>query len=406
MIPFIDLGAQQKKIYDRIEIRIREVLSHGQYIMGHEVGELEDKLRKYAEIKHVFACSSGTDALLMPLMAYGIGKGDAVFTTPFTFIATAEVIALLGATPVFVDIDSRTFNIDPAKLKLAVKAVKENDPSIYPLPRDLNPQPTTPSSQLLPKGIIAVDLFGLPADYERINAIAEDQRLFVLEDAAQSFGGSYHGKKAGSLADVAATSFFPAKPLGCYGDGGAVLTNNDDLAAEIESIRVHGKGKDKYDNTRIGINGRLDTIQAAILLEKLAIFPDEIEERNRIAKRYSIGLEESVQVPYVPSGSISVWAQYSIVSDACEEIRQSLQKADIPTAVYYPRPLHLQGAFSGLGYRPGDFPIAEETSQKIFSLPMHPYLKDEHVERIIKIIKSHRGHYRSGHRNIDNISAL
>ena len=390
MIPFIDLAAQQKVIHSRVGERIREVLSHGKYIMGPEVGELEEKLAQFAGVKRVIACSSGTDALLMPLMAYGIGPGDAVFTSPFTFIATAEVIALLGATPIFVDIDSRTFNIDPSKLELAIRAVKENDPNIYPLPKVRNLKLEIRNSKLNPKGIIAVDLFGLPADYMRINALARDEGLFVVEDAAQSFGGTYQGKKAGALADVAATSFFPAKPLGCYGDGGAVFTANDDLAEAIASIRLHGKGKEKYDNIRIGINGRLDSIQAAILLEKLEIFPDEIESRNRIAERYSEEIGQLVQAPYIPPGSTSVWAQYSLVTDARDGLREALEKAGIPTVIYYPRPLHLQGAFSDLGYCPGDFPVSEETSQKIFSLPMHPYLKDEVIDRIINVIKSHR----------------
>jgi len=389
MIPFIDLAEQQKVIFSRLEKRIRQVLSHGKYIMGPEVGELEEKLAQFAGVKRVIACSSGTDALLMPLMAYGIGPGDAVFTSPFTFIATAEVIALLGATPIFVDIDSRTFNIDPSKLELAIRAVKENDPTIYPLPKlpssDLQPL----TSNLRPRGIIAVDLFGLPADYESINTIAGNEGLFVVEDAAQSFGGTYQGKKAGSLAEVAAISFFPAKPLGCYGDGGAVFTDNDELAETIESIRLHGKGKEKYDNIRIGINGRLDSIQAAILLEKLKIFPDEIESRNRIAERYSEGIRQFVQVPYIPPGSTSVWAQYSLVTDAREDLMEALGKADIPTVIYYPRPLHLQGAFSDLGYSIGDFPVSEETSQKIFSLPMHPYLQDGVIDRIINVIKSY-----------------
>ena len=403
MIPFIDLAAQQKVIHSRLEGRIRDVLSHGKYIMGPEVGELEEKLAQYTGVNHVISCSSGTDALLMPLMAYGIGPGDAVFTSPFTFIATVEVISLLGATPVFVDIDSRTFNIDPSKLELAIRAVKENDPNIYPLPKlpssNLQPpssnlQPPTsnfrpPTSVLRPRGIIAVDLFGLPACYERINAIAGDEGLFVLEDAAQSFGGTYQGKKAGVLADSAAISFFPAKPLGCYGDGGAVFTDNDELANIITSIRLHGKGKEKYDNIRIGINGRMDTIQAAILLEKLEIFQDEVGSRNRIAERYSKGIGQFVQVPYIPPGSTSVWAQYSLVTDVREGLREALGKADIPTVIYYPRPMHLQSAFSDLGYRPGDFPASEETSQKIFSLPMHPYLQDGVVDKILDVLKSY-----------------
>ena len=347
--------------------------------MGPEVGELEKNLAAFAGVKHAIACSSGTDALLMPLMAYEVGPGDAVFTSPFTFIATAEVISLLGATPIFVDIDPMTYNMDPAKLELAIRAVKENDPSLYPLPS---------ASDLRPRGIIAVDLFGLPADYEGINTIAKREGLFVLEDAAQSFGATYHGKKTGALADVAATSFFPAKPLGCYGDGGAVLTDNEELADMMRSIRVHGQGKNKYDNVRIGINGRMDTLQAAVLLEKLGIFPGEIEARNRAAEVYSEGLGKTVKVPDIPQGSTSVWAQYSILSEARGALQETLKAADIPTAIYYPKPLHLQEAFLSLGYKKGDFPVSEKTSREIFSLPMHPYLGDEVIKRIVSIIKS------------------
>jgi UDP-2-acetamido-2-deoxy-ribo-hexuluronate aminotransferase len=381
MIPFIDLAAQQKRIYSGLERRIKEVLAHGKYIMGPEVGELEERLAGYAGVKHAIACSSGTDALLMPLMAYGVGPGDAVFTSPFTFIATAEVIALLGATPIFVDIDPRTFNMDPERLELVVEAVKNGDQGVHPLPIAGN-------GQLTPKGIIAVDLFGLPADYERINAVAKDNGLFVIEDAAQSFGATFEGKRAGALAHVAATSFFPAKPLGCYGDGGAVLTDSDDLADIMDSIRVHGKGKEKYDNVRVGINGRLDTLQAAVLLEKLEVFQEEIEARNRVAERYSEGLKDLVQVPYIPEGSISAWAQYSIVPEEREGLQEALKNYGIPTAIYYPKPLHLQGAFADLGYKPGDFPVSEEMSRKIFSLPMHPYLEEDTIDRIAGVIRS------------------
>jgi len=386
-IAFIDLAAQQHQIYPELEERIKNVLSHGKYIMGPEVYELEQKLADYADVKHAVSCSSGTDAILMSLMAYGIGPGDAVFTTPFTFIATAEVITLLGATPVFVDIDPRTFNIDPAKLELAIRAVKENDSNIYPLPRPFVPK----NIELSPKGIISVDIFGLPADYEQINVIAREHKLFVIEDAAQSFGATYHGKKTGTLTDIAAASFFPAKPLGCYGDGGAVLTDDDELAATIKSIRLHGKGKEKYDNIRIGINGRLDTLQAAILLEKLRIFPKEVKERNRVADRYSQGLKDHLEIPFVPEGMTSVWAQYSVLSDHKETLQTVLKENGIPTAVYYPKPLHLQSAFSNLGYKKEDFPISERTSQRIFSLPMHPYLKNEQIDFIVQVIKAALG---------------
>ena len=379
MIPFIDLAEQQKLILSSLEKRIQGVLAHGKYIMGPEVGELEKNLAAFAGVKHAITCSSGTDALLMPLMAYEVGPGDAVFTSPFTFIATAEVISLLGATPIFVDIDPMTYNMDPAKLELAIRAVKENDPSLYPLPQ---------ASNLRPKGIITVDLFGLPADYEGINTIAKREGLFVLEDAAQSFGATYQGKKTGALADVAATSFFPAKPLGCYGDGGAVLTDNEELAGMMRSIRVHGQGKNKYDNVRIGINGRMDTLQAAVLLEKLEIFPGEIKARNRSAEIYSEGLGKTVKVPQIPQGSTSVWAQYSILSEARGTLQETLKSANIPTAIYYPKPLHLQEAFSSLGYQRGDFPVSEKTSREIFSLPMHPYLSDKVIKGIVSIIRS------------------
>ena len=390
-ISFIDLAAQQKQIYPELEKRITKVLSHGKYIMGPEVAELEEKLAEFVGVNYAISCSSGTDALLMALMADGVGPGDAVFTTPFTFIATAEVINLLGATPVFVDIDSRTFNIDPSQLEAAIKALKENNPSIYPLPRTFEFQPASRNQQVSPRAIIAVDLFGLPADYQRINDIAREHELFVIEDGAQSFGATYRGEKACALANVAATSFFPAKPLGCYGDGGAVLTNSDDVAAIIKSIRLHGKGKEKYDNIRIGFNGRLDTLQAAILLAKLGVFPREVEVRNRIAERYSNGLQGIVEVPFVPSESMSAWAQYSVLSDSRSEIQTALQTEGIPTAVYYPKPLHLQTAFASLGYKRGDFPVSEKASQMIFSLPMHPYLKNEQIDRIVQVIKAALG---------------
>ena len=294
MIPFIDLKAQQERIRPQIEARIKRVLDHGQYIMGPEIKELEGKLVEFTGAKHALTCSSGTDALLMILMGWGVGPGDAVFTTPYTFIATAEVISLLGATPVFVDIDPITFNIDPEKLALSIQAVKEKDPSIYPIP----------DSSLIPKAIIPVDLFGLPADYDSIVGIAERHDIHVLADSAQSFGGEYLERKVGTLGHATATSFFPAKPLGCYGDGGEIFTDDDNLAEKLTSIRVHGKGTDKYDNIRIGLNARLDTLQAAILLPKLEIFPKEIEKRQRVANRYSIGLSgcDKLTVPSVPEG--------------------------------------------------------------------------------------------------------
>lgn len=369
---FIDLAEQYRRLQNEIDVNIHKVLNHGKYIMGPEVAELEKKLADFAGVKHAITCSNGTDALLMPLMAWGIGKGDAVFTTPFTFIATAEVVSLLGATPVFVDIDKDTYNIDPELLEKAILKVKSE-------------------GQLNPKVIIPVDLFGLPADYERIDEIAKRYDLKVLEDAAQGFGGIYKDKVAGSFGDAAATSFFPAKPLGCYGDGGAIFTNDDDLAPTLKSIRVHGQGSDKYDNVRVGMNGRLDTIQAAILLPKLAVFRKEIEMRNTVAGKYTEGLEGVLKTPHVPEMCISTWAQYSVLAGSLEEkksIIQKLKEEGIPTAVYYPIPLHLQAAYKSLGYKKGSFNVSEKISERIFSLPMHPYMTDENINKIVNTIKS------------------
>lgn len=367
-IPFIDLKTQYKRLQAEIRSHIDKVFEHGQFIMGPEVFELERRLAEFAGVKRAVTCSSGTDALLMTLMAQNVGRGDAVFTSPFTFFATAEVISLLGATPVFVDIDSRTFNISPIELEKKIDLVKKDN-------------------NLKPACVIPVDLFGLPADYDNINSVAKDNGLFVLEDAAQSFGAEYKGRKTGSLGDAAALSFFPAKPLGCYGDGGAVLTDDGDLAGELESIRVHGQSGGKYSNRRIGLNARLDTIQAAALLPKLEIFPDELIERRRVADSYSNGLEGYVETPLVPDQYQSAWAQYSIMSDSRNQIRAALKAGGVPTAVYYPAPLHLQQAFSGLGHKKGDFPISESIAGKIFSLPMSPYLTGDQQDKIIHIIK-------------------
>ncbi|MDI6854441.1 MAG: DegT/DnrJ/EryC1/StrS family aminotransferase [Deltaproteobacteria bacterium] len=366
-IAFIDLKAQQKLIYPSLITRLERVLAHGQYIMGPEVAEAEAQLAAYTGVKHAITCASGTDALLMVLLAKGVGPGDAVLTTPFTFIATAEVIELVGATPVFVDINPRTFNLEPALLQEALNAWEKN-------PR---------TAPLKPKGVIPVDLFGQPADYDEINAIAGRHGLLVLEDAAQSFGATYKGRRAGSLAEVAATSFFPAKPLGCYGDGGAIFTDDDNLAEVLRSIRVHGQGAHRYDHVRIGINGRFDSIQAAVLLEKLGIFDQELVARERVARRYSEALKDVVEVPVVFPDRTSVWAQYSVLSDRRDELQARLKEAGIPTAIYYPKPLHLQPAFAHLGYQAGDFPRSEAAAARIFSLPMHPYLAGEDQDFII-----------------------
>lgn len=396
---FIDLAAQQKRIRNEIEKNINKVLDHGNYILGPEVKELESKLAGYVGVKHAIACASGTDALLMALMAYGVKPGDAIFTTPFTFIATAEVIALLGATPIFVDIDPKTYNIDPAKLALAIKALKSSDSSIYPLPithnplpNALNPLPLTPNpSPLTPKGVIPVDLFGLPADYDAIESIAKEHGLFVIEDAAQSFGAKYKDKMSCSFGNIACTSFFPAKPLGCYGDGGMCFTNDVQLAQIMNSIKVHGKGSDKYDNIRIGINGRLDTLQAAILLAKFDIFPEEVELRQIVAQRYTNLIPpDLLPITHNPRPGIrSAWAQYSLLAKNEEHrtaLLKQLQENKIPSAIYYPKPLHMQTAFAHLGYKKDDFPVSEDCASRIFSLPMHPYLTEDEQTKIAEVL--------------------
>ncbi len=385
--PFIDLKNQYCKIASTVEKNIDVVLNHGRYILGPEVKELENQLINYTKAKHCITVSSGTDALLMPLMAWDIGPGDAVFTTPFTFIATAEVIQLLGATPVFVDIDPQTFNIDPKKLALAIEAVEKNDPQIHPFPQLSNHN----SSSLRPKAIIPVDLFGLPADYDPIMEIAAQYDLLVLSDSAQGFGGEYKGQKTGNFGHATTTSFFPAKPLGCYGDGGAIFTNNNDLADKLESIRVHGKGKDKYDNIRIGLNARLHTMQAAILLAKLQIFPRELETKQKIAEQYSTQLSSQTRLipPYTPQKLRSAWAQYSILAKTTElrdEIQTALKAKNIPSMVYYATPLHIQTAFVHLNYEPNDFPISMDIAKRIFSLPMHAYLNEQTIEQITATI--------------------
>tara|TARA_B100001142_G_scaffold248010_1_gene247802 strand:- start:4236 stop:5348 length:1113 start_codon:yes stop_codon:yes gene_type:complete len=369
-VDFIDLSAQQKIIRRKIEKRINNILDHGQYIMGPEVFELEEKLKSYVGVNHCISCSSGTDALTIPLMAKGIGPGDAVITTSFSYIATAEVIALLGATPIFCDIYPKTFNLDPNGLEEAYdKAVFEG---------------------LKPKAIISVDLFGLPARYRLINDFAKAKNLFLLEDAAQGFGGKIGQQKACTFGDVSSTSFFPAKPLGGYGDGGAIFTDNDQLAEKMRSIRVHGTGKDKYDNIRLGLNGRLDTIQAAILIEKLSLFESELTIRNKIAKIYSSNLSSNYIKPHIPNEYFSSWAQYSIVFNndkQRDKIISLLNSNRIPSMIYYKIPLHLQKVFKYLGYKIGDFPNSESISNRILSLPMHPYLKNSDQALIIDKLK-------------------
>lgn len=358
---FIDLEAQYLYLKEKIDARIHKVLDHGQYIMGPEVQELEDKLAEYVGVKHAITCANGTDALTLVMMVLGIKEGDAIFCPTFTFFATAEVIAYEGATPVFVDSDPDTFNICPTDLEHRIQKV-------------------IAEGKLNPKAIIAVDLFGLPANYPEISLIAEKYNLKLVEDAAQGFGGEINGKRAGSFGDIATTSFFPAKPLGCYGDGGAIFTDNDQYAELLRSYRIHGKGSDKYDNIRIGMNSRLDTIQAAILLEKLAEFPTELIKRNVAADNYEKQLTTKSKTPKVPKGYISSWAQYTLVSENREEEIAFYNEQGISTMIYYRTCMHQQTAFLSLGYIAGDFPIAERLSRTVFSLPMHGYMLDSIIK--------------------------
>ncbi|MEF2146583.1 MAG: DegT/DnrJ/EryC1/StrS family aminotransferase [Desulfovibrionaceae bacterium] len=362
-IPFIDLKTQFARIQDEVNQNIQNVLAHGQYIMGPELREFEQKAATFAGTKHALSCGSGTDALMLALMALGIGPGHAVFTSPFTFMATAETIALVGATPVFVDIDPATYNMDPAKLDAAIHDLAIARP------------------ELQARAVMPVDLFGLPADYDAILKIARDNGLKVIVDGAQSFGATYKGTRTAALGDVACTSFFPAKPLGCYGDGGMCFTDSDEIQGVMHSLRVHGQSaEDKYENVRIGLNARMDTLQAAIMLPKLAIFSEEIELRNKVAARYNEKLENSgLILPVIPDGMTSVWAQYSVQArDTAHRsaLQAALQAEGIPTAIYYPKPLHLQGAYANLGYGQGDMPVSEAAGARIFSLPMHPYLSE------------------------------
>ncbi|MFW5490366.1 MAG: DegT/DnrJ/EryC1/StrS family aminotransferase [Desulfovibrio sp.] len=383
MIPFIDLNAQFKRIEDKVIERAVAVLRSGRYINGPELTELEERLADFAGVKHCVCCSSGTDALLMALMAWGIGPGHAVFTSPFTFFATGEVISLLGATPIFVDVDPVTFNIDPAQLEKAIEAVKNNDSSLYPLP------PNIDMTSLVAKAVIPVDIFGIPAEYDALNAIAAKYDLLMLEDAAQSFGAEYNGKKTCSLTEVAATSFYPSKPIGAYGDGGAVFTDDDHIKKLLHSVRVHGQGGvDKYDNARLGLNARMDTIQAAMMLPKMDILDDELAARRKFAAKYTELLTpiDGITPPTVPAHCKSAWAQYSVLSDRKAELQAALGKAEIPTAEFYPTPLHMQTAFGYLGYAPEDMPVSFDCSKRIFSLPMHPYMQEGTHERICEVI--------------------
>ncbi|EJF88332.1 hypothetical protein ME1_00651 [Bartonella vinsonii subsp. arupensis OK-94-513] len=365
---FIDLEAQRVRIKDKINSAIAHVVASGKYILGPKVTEFEERLADYLGVKHVVACANGTDALKMPLMAHNVGPGDAVFCPSFTFSATAEVVALVGAEPVFIDVLPDTFNIDVEKLCEAIKMIKKE-------------------GRLKPKAIIAVDLFGLPADYAQIAKVAVKENLFVIEDAAQSMGGRSGNIMCGAFGNVAATSFYPAKPLGCYGDGGAMMTNDDNLATLLRSILFHGKGETQYDNIRIGMNSRLDTIQAAILLEKLEIFEDEMEKRVAIARRYSEGLRDIVTVPEVAEDVRCAYAQYTIKVKERDKLKDYLQKESIPTMVYYKTPLHQQPAYKHFPSVKNSLSVSESLGNCVLSLPMHPYLTHTDQDMVIQKIR-------------------
>ncbi|MGE0282338.1 MAG: DegT/DnrJ/EryC1/StrS family aminotransferase [Rhizobiaceae bacterium] len=364
-IQFIDLAAQQARLRSKLDVAIARVLDEGQYIMGPDVARFEKQLSAFCGAKHTLSCANGTDALQLALIALKVGAGDAVFVPSFTFAATAEVVPLVNAIPVFVDVLPDTFNMDPESLKRAIVHAKDEG--------------------LRPACVIPVDLFGLSADYDAIIPIARENGMSVIGDSAQGFGADYHGRRTGSIADISTTSFFPAKPLGCYGDGGAIFTDDDELARLIDSLRVHGKGEHKYQNTRIGVNSRLDTLQAAILIEKLAVYEEEIEARQVVAERYNNALSNRFETPYIPDGLKSVWAQYTLkLASAAERdaLQAKAKAAGVPTVVYYPLPLHKQEAYSGYPGDPTGLKVSEDLATRVLSLPMHPYLTADVQERI------------------------
>ena len=372
-IPFIDLAAQRRRLQPAVDEAIARVVAHCQFISGPEVEAFEHALAAYCGARHAVSCASGTDALVLVLRARGIGPGDAVLCPSFTFCATAEVAVLVGATPVFVDIDADTFNLSVASLERAIGTAKRRG--------------------LKPKVVIPVDLFGLPADHAAIAAIAKVEGLFVLDDAAQAFGATCQGRALGTLAPATATSFFPAKPLGCYGDGGAVLTDDPALVEVLKSLRVHGQGADKYDNKRIGMTSRLDTIQAAVLIEKLKIFPGEIEARDRVARRYAESLADVAIVPRVPDGMSSVWAQYTIRLKPGQRdgLAAALKEQGIPTAIYYAKPLHRQEAYHNFPIVDGGLPVSERLAGEVISLPMHAYLDEATQDRVVNAVRNTLG---------------
>ena len=368
-VPFIDIAAQRRRLGPAVDEAVSRVLGHCQFINGPEVTELEAALAAFSGAKHVVSCASGTDALLMVLMAKGVGRGDAVLCPSFTFCATGEAVALTGAVPVFVDVVESTFNMDAASLKRGIATAKRLG--------------------LKPKGVIPVDLFGQSADHDAIWAVAEAEGLFVLDDAAQAFGASYKGRRLGGLGLVTATSFFPAKPLGCFGDGGAIFTDDAKFAETLRSVRVHGQGSDKYDNVRLGLTGRLDTIQAAVLIEKLKIFDDEIAVRNRIAQRYANGLGNVVAVPRLADGSTSIWAVYTVrVSGGRRDaLAEALKAQGVPTMIYYPKSVHQQTAYKHYPIAEGGLAASEQLSRDVISLPIHAYLDDGTQDRILKAVR-------------------
>lgn len=377
MIPFIDLQAQQTRIKSNIDVAMAKVLAHGNYIMGPEVAALESKLCQFTDAKHCISVSNGTDALIAALQAFEVGPGDAIVTSPFTFYATVEAIMFVGATPVFADIDPDTFNLCPKSLARVLEQTSER-------------------SDVRLRGIMPVDLFGLCCDYREINELAEQHQVFVIQDAAQAFGATFDERRAPTHATIGTTSFFPAKPLGCYGDGGAIFTDDDEIADRLRSIRVHGKGSDKYDNVRVGQNCRLDTLQAAILMEKLSIYQSELDARQRVANEYSKLFqaindqfdEPCITIPQTPTGYVSAWAQYTIRLKDRELVSSDLKANGIPSVVYYRTPCHLLQACSSLGYQQGDLPNAEKASTEVLSLPFHPYLQSETVEQVTSVLKT------------------
>jgi dTDP-4-amino-4,6-dideoxygalactose transaminase len=367
-VPLIDLQAQRARIGARIEAAIKRVLDHGAYIMGPEVYEVERRLAALSGAQHVISCSNGTSAMVMALMAWDVGRGDAVFVPSFTFTATAEVAAIVGATPVFVDVLPDTFNMDPDSLARAISVAEQTG--------------------LKPRVVIPVDLFGQPADHDAIRAVADKHDLLILDDAAQSFGASYKGKRLGSLADVTATSFYPSKPLGCYGDGGAVFTDNEDWAKKLTQVRVHGQGRDRNEYVRIGLTARFDSIQAAVLLEKISIFAEECEMREKVAARYEAGLKGVVTTPYVRPDCTSVWAQYTVSSPRRDRIVAALTAQKISTAVFYAKPIHTQTPYRGFPVAAGGLPVTERLAQDVVSLPMHPYLAADVQDEIIAAVRA------------------